>query len=280
MINIPQYKEYAGETKLALMDNSTIAFLEQIERAGVTANKLLTGYDAVLIPDWVSEEISDSIYRKNYVESLLDVGVPLYLIAEEDYANLVNGEEGNLYRIVLAAVSTLGAMKSYLRRYVEKTDPLDMEEYSIWIDEMYRNWPLTSAKAENGREKKKNAGEISLTILAEIFSWYYPAAESITVYTQDRDSFDYQKNAHRLLKEIFKNRNAIDVSFKSNDSLLCQMYRSGMITLDKVREVRKDERVVLYTRQREDKSIALASAKLDNAKFAELLYDSKAQVIF
>jgi hypothetical protein len=280
MLNIPEYKEYAGETRIALMDNSTVAFLEQIERVGVSAKSLLMGYDAVLIPNWVSEEIGDSIYRKNYVEGLLDIGVPLYSIAEENYADLANGEEGNLYQIVLSTVSTLGSMRSYLRRYVEKSDPLDMEEYNVWIAEMYRNWPLSSAKAENGREIKKNAGEISLTILAEIFSWYYPAAESITVYTQDRDSFDYQKNAHSLLKEIFQNRDAIDVSFKSNDSMLCQMYRNEMITLDEVRKVRKDERVVIYTRQREDESIALASAKLDNAKFAELLCDRKAEVIF
>ncbi len=53
MLNIPEYKKYAGETKIAIIDNSTISFLEQIERAGVTARRLLMDYDAVLIPNWV-----------------------------------------------------------------------------------------------------------------------------------------------------------------------------------------------------------------------------------
>ncbi len=280
MLDIPEYKKYAGETKIALIDNSTISFLEQIERAGVTARRLLMDYDTVLIPAWVYEEICDSIYHERYIESLCNVGIPLYLITEESYASLANEEEGNLYQIVLAAVSTLGAMKSYLRRNVEKPDLLDMDEYRTWIAEMYKNWPLTVTETEGGRKRKKNAGEISITILAEIFSWYYPDTESITVYTQDRDSYDYQKNAHTILKNVFMNKDAVDVSFKSNDSLLCQMYRSGMITLDKMKEVRKDERVVVYTRQRIDKSVALASSKMSNERFEELLLDESTQVIF
>ena len=31
MLNIPEYRNYSGETKIALMDNSTVAFLEQLE---------------------------------------------------------------------------------------------------------------------------------------------------------------------------------------------------------------------------------------------------------
>lgn len=171
-------------------------------------------------------------------------------------------------------------MKSYLRRYVEKAESLDMEEYSVRISEMYRNWPLSTTKTENGREKKKNAGEISLAILAQIFSWYYPASQSITVYTQDRDAFDYQKIAHEKLKTVLNSKSSVDVIFKSNDCLLCQMYRCRMITLNAVRKIRKDERVVTYVRQREDKSVALSSAKLNNEEFSELNQDENADVIF
>lgn len=39
MHNIPTYQQYNGETKIALIDNSTIAFLEKMERCGVTAAK-------------------------------------------------------------------------------------------------------------------------------------------------------------------------------------------------------------------------------------------------
>ena len=280
MLNIPEYRNYSGETKIALMDNSTVAFLEQVERAGIYAKELLIGYEVILIPNWVSEEICDSIYRKNFIESLVADGFPIYFIAEENYTDLANGEEGNLYKIVFAAVSTLAAMRSYLHRHVEKSDPLDMEEYAIWLSKMYQNWPLSIITTKNGREKKKNAGEISLTILAEVFSWYYPNIESITMYTQDRDSYDYQTNARNYLRDAFKNKVSVDVSYKSNDLLLCQMYRKGMITLNQVNDLRNDERVVVYTNNREDKSVALATKKTNNQEFIKLLQDANVQIIF
>ena len=60
MHNIPTYQQYNGETKIALIDNSTIAFLEKMERCGVTAAKeLLRGDDVIFIPNWVLEEVSD-----------------------------------------------------------------------------------------------------------------------------------------------------------------------------------------------------------------------------
>ena len=40
MLNISEYRNYSGETKIALMDNSTVAFLEQVERAGISAKEL------------------------------------------------------------------------------------------------------------------------------------------------------------------------------------------------------------------------------------------------
>ena len=37
--------------------------------------------------------------------------------------------------------------------------------------------------AINWKDKKKNAGEVSITILAEIVSWYYPETKTLTVYS-------------------------------------------------------------------------------------------------
>lgn len=231
MLNIPEYRNYSGETKIALMDNSTVAFLEQVERAGISAKELLIGYEVILIPNWISEEICDSIYRKNFIESLVADGLPIYFIAEENYTDLANGEEGNLYKIVFAAVSTLAAMRSYLHRHVEKSDPLDTEEYAIWLSKMYKNWPLSIITTKNGREKKKNAGEISLTILAEVFSWYYPNIESITMYTQDRDSYDYQTNARNYLRDAFKNKVSVDESDHGDRSGGLLIGYVGLITV-------------------------------------------------
>lgn len=58
------------------------------------------------------------------MQKLIELGYPIYSIAEEDYSNLANNEEGNLYQIVLASTYQIGRIKSYLRRFVEKTDAL------------------------------------------------------------------------------------------------------------------------------------------------------------
>ena len=50
MLNIQDYQRYSGEKKIALMDNSTVSFLEQVERAGISTKELLKDYDAILIP--------------------------------------------------------------------------------------------------------------------------------------------------------------------------------------------------------------------------------------
>lgn len=280
MLNIQDYQRYSGEKKIALMDNSTVSFLEQVERAGITTKELLKDYDAILIPNWVSEEICDSQYRKDYIEGLHTAGLPIYSIAEESYADLVNGEEANLFKIVSAAASKLGQLGGYLQRYVKKNDPLEMEEYAVWMNRMYQEWPLRGATTRSGREKKKNAGEISLTILAEVFSWYYPDSESITVYTQDRDSYDYQKSARERLNDVFASKTSVDVSYKSNDTLLCQMFRNGMLSLGQIDTLRCDERVVVYTRSRDDKSTALVAKRTDNQQFKVLLQDMNVQIIF
>lgn len=57
MVNIPEYEKYSGERRVALIDNSSVVFLECLERMGINARKCLRGYDVILIPNWVLVEI-------------------------------------------------------------------------------------------------------------------------------------------------------------------------------------------------------------------------------
>lgn len=280
MNNVPVYTQYNDETKIALLDNSSIAFLEKMERYGRCTKVFLREYDVILLPKWVMEEVDDSRYRRRYIQGLHEEGIPIYIIQEENYADLANGEEGNLYKIVYAAVSSLGILKSYMRRYVEKEDILDMEEYLEWIKKLYQDWPLSEAVAEKGRIRKKNAGEISLVILAEIISWYFPEIEFITIYTQDRDTYAFQQNAHELLKEVFQDRKPAGISFKSNDVLIYQMYSELGISLEEVKEIRKDVRSIIFTKQYLDGSTVLDRQKYDNDRFIELMQDKSVRIIF
>lgn len=62
MLNIPEYKEYGGETKIALMDNSSLAFMHELSQRSYPSDGILSVYDLILIPKWVMEEIEDSTY--------------------------------------------------------------------------------------------------------------------------------------------------------------------------------------------------------------------------
>lgn len=88
----------------------------------------------------------------------IELGYPIYCIKEETYSDLTNSEEWNLYQIVFASTYQLARIRSYLRRYVETADSLDMEAYKDWIKRLYDEWPISEETLSTGRIKKKNAG--------------------------------------------------------------------------------------------------------------------------
>lgn len=45
-----------------------------------------------------------------------------------------------------------------------------MDAYKDWINKLYDEWPIHGQVLSSGRMKKKNAGEVSITILAEVVS--------------------------------------------------------------------------------------------------------------
>lgn len=237
-------------------------------------------YDLILIPEWVLVEINDAESRTNYLQKLIELGYPIHSIAEEDYSDLANNEEGNLYQIVLASTYQIGRIKSYLRRFVEKADVLDMEAYKDWINKLYDEWPIPGQMLSSGRTKKKNAGEISITILAEVVSWYYPETEALTVYSQDSDTYEFQRKTKVSLKEIFISRTPVPVSYKSNDAILCQLFRDGKISIENLGDYRKDIRRITYSKVQDDHSVILVTEVVDNDLFLELVQDTSVHIIF
>lgn len=164
MLNIPEYKEYAGETKIALMDNSSLAFMHELSQRSYPSDGILSVYDLILIPKWVMEEIEDSTYRSTYVEQLQAQGYPIRWIDETKYGAFVNDEDVNLYYIVEAAVSRVSELMRFLRRKVKTEDLIDLPSAEEWMNRLYDEWPIHGRTLSTGRTLKKNAGEISLTI--------------------------------------------------------------------------------------------------------------------
>ena len=280
MIQITKITELDGKRHIALLDTSSISFMQGLSEKGLQVEAILKDYDLILIPEWVLTEINDAPGRADYVQKLIDEEYPIYCIEEGTYTDLANGEEGNLYQIVLASTSRLARIRSYLRQYVGKADPLDMDAYRDWIKKLYDEWPIPGETLSNGRIRKKNAGEVSITILAEIVSWYYPETKALTIYSQDGDTYEFQRKAEAELRDVFATRTPVPVSYKSNDAILCQLVRNGNINIDNLGDYRKDVRKITYSKEQDDHSIVLVTELVDNALFAQLVSDKTVHIIF
>ncbi len=280
MVRITSIEQIDNKKHIALLDTSSISFMQGLNEKGIEVDVILADYDLILIPGWVLTEIYDAEDRVDYIQQLIDEGYPIYSIDEEKYSELANNEEWNLYQIVLASTYQIGRIKSYLRRFVEKEDFLDMDAYKDWIKKLYDEWPIPGSGLSSGRMKKKNAGEISITILAEVVSWYYPKTEGVTIYSQDRDTYEFQRRAEESLRNIFNTRTPIPVSYKSNDAILCQLFREGKMSIENIREYRKDMRKMTYSKEQEDRSIILVTKMIDNETFISLIRDRSVHIIF
>lgn len=280
MIEIEKITKIDNKRHIALLDTSSISFMQALHIKGVHPEIVLKEYDLILIPQWVLIEINDALGRASYVQELIEQRYPIYCIEEECYSDLMSGEEGNLYKIVLASTRQLARIRSYLRRFVEKTDPLDMDAYEDWIKRLYDEWPISEAVLSAGRIKKKNAGEVSITIFAEIVSWYYPETKTLTVYSQDRDTYEFQRKAEAELRKIFASRTPVPVSYKSNDAILCQLVRMGKVNIENLGDYRKDMRRITYSKEQDDHSNILVTELVDNELFAKLVADKTVHIIF
>ena len=279
-MQITKITELDGKRHIALLDTSSISFMQGLSEKGLQVEAILKDYDLILIPEWVLTEINDAPGRADYVQKLIDEEYPIYCIEEGTYTDLANGEEGNLYQIVLASTSRLARIRSYLRQYVGKADPLDMDAYRDWIKKLYDEWPIPGETLSNGRIRKKNAGEVSITILAEIVSWYYPETKALTIYSQDGDTYEFQRKAEAELRDVLATRTPVPVSYKSNDAILCQLVRNGNINIDNLGDYRKDVRKITYSKEQDDHSIVLVTELVDNALFAQLVDDETVRIIF
>lgn len=159
-----------------------------------------------------------------------------------------------------------------------------MDPSEVWLERMYDEWPISGKALSTGRVLKKNAGDISLTILTEVFAWYYDDVDTLTIYTQYTDAYDFQTSAEKKLKG---NRefspeleSPISVAFKSNDFILCQMYREGTLTMDDIRQLRRDDRKLTYTKQQADESVVCRKEVVTKEQFVELIQDATVQILF
>lgn len=134
--------------------------------------------------------------------------------------------------------------------------------------------------------QRKNAGEISITVLSYIISYYYNMnVSNVTIFSSDRDTYEFVSKAKEMFytDERFKNRSNTSITFKSNDFLIYDWRRLKYIDEHNINtfvDNYRQKRRIKFTRKKEDNSIEEQDKVVDNVEFLEILNDSTIHLIF
>lgn len=271
--------------KIGILDNNTISFLVNVNKY-IYVEKILKKYDLLIIPNWVYEEVKDSEERVRYIESIFNKGIKIFVINESDYEKLAKYRSVWLYKFFLYSSFKIGEVKSFIKRYIEKNQSLEeLDDYEVWLNLLY-NDGFEGKRLKSGRTKKKNAGEISIGVLALAMSYvYFQGHHTITVLSNDRDTYDFINFAKlKLLNDnMFEGLGSSVITFKSNDFIIKESYlnnyiRSGQDVCSIIRL--RDEKRVRYTKNTLDTSVEEHDEILSNEVFIENLKDSTFNIIF
>ena len=286
--NLKSYLDRKPNAKVCILDNNSVEFLNKLKINDISTVEIFRQYDVVLIPSWVLNEINDSKFRTGFIEGLKNDGIEIYNIQEKEYIDLASGQELNILKIVSASVKMFQKVKAYIHKnFVQGNNLEDIQyEYVEWIDKLYVDWPITGRYIESSdRVQKKNAGEVSITILANILSYYYPQLCSITLVTFDKDCYDCVSASKDELKKDtnFKEKEYSKITFKSNDFIIFELVKSNFCSKEKIESninIRCESRKIKYNCRGEDNSIKEFYESLDNNKFLELIDDPNIYIIF
>jgi hypothetical protein len=276
--------------KICILDNNMIEVLTRTSSL-ITQDRIFNQYDIIIIPGWVYEEIRDSDVRVRYVNALRDVyNLKVYIIEEKDYSELVDFKEADLFYIFIYSCHLVTNLIGFINRNIINTRaPVnkiieELPPYEEWMDKLY-NEGFESKVLANGRIQKKNAGEISICVLANILSIYYEKFENITIFSFDGDTYNFiSKSEEKLLRdEKFTDCLLKPVTYKSNDVLIYEWLRQGLINeagLESIVNRIRQSRRVKYTKQAPDLSIEEHDEILDNDSFCQLILQGGLHIIF
>ena len=195
-------------------------------------------------------------------------------------------KEAELYYLFLYCCYNVSRLVSFIKKNILKNRPVeDLDPYEEWLNIFYEEG-LDQKKLSNGRIQRKNAGELSISVLSCILSYYYSGnLDTITIFSSDRDTYEFVSKAKEMLygDERFKNRSNTSITFKSNDFLIYEWTRLGYINennIDAFVDSYRQTRRIKFTRKKRDNSIEEQDKLIDNAAFLEMLKDSTIHLIF
>lgn len=282
--DLKEYLSMGKSLKVCILDNNSVEFLTRVNEI-VGPDKIFNQYDMILVPRWVWFEICNSDVRENYVNNLKSYS-KLQIIDEIHYSELVNYREAELYYLFLYSCYNVSRIVSFIKKNIlNKGKVEDIDPYEEWLNMLYYEG-LDKKESKDGKILRKNAGEISISVLSYIISYYYEKnVEVITVFSNDRDAYEFISKAKEMLNkhEVFKNRNSTPITFKSNDFLIYEWTRNKFIdetNIDDFVTNHRQLRKIKFTRKKQDNSIEEQDKLIDNETFLKMLKDSTLHIIF
>jgi hypothetical protein len=289
--NIQELKEILDNKtnlKIAIIDNNIMGFLVNL-KSETDITQLFNVYDLILIPKWVEEEIKDGNTRVDCL-NLIATEKDIYIIDEKDYSYLANYKDLELIQLFQAAIFYMGEEKGKIKKYINQVPDIEDLDYDDFIDNLYNNILKTEVAEEGKRPKRKNAGELSITVLSYILGYYYNGIENVAVFTFDKDCYDFIKKAKEILYEekkinglinLFKDKDYNTITFKSNDLIYKELYElDNDKGIEIINNIRKNSRYVKYTLKKNDGSIEENRKLLETVEFIELIKLENMHLIF
>lgn len=268
--------------KIAILDNCEVVTFHKFMREGMSIEKSLDYYDRIIIPGWVWTEISDSKYRRQYVEELQGKGYPIEILQEKDYLQIID-EELTLLQIFEEVIKPFAELRTKYCKYILRGKPKEEIDYfySEWVELIYDKWPGSGKTICNseGQERvlKHNAGEISIAFLAALLTCQ--GNKEITIFTHDADCRCYIQSVQKGvslsegLRVSYKNSNIILKDFLNKN-----IFEKNSVEqlIDKVHETRS----LTYIYRKSDGTNELRDEKVDAASFKKMVSDDLIDIVW
>lgn len=270
-------------SSVCILDNNFISFILSLQKH-VTIESVFKNYQYVLIPKWVYNEIQSSPYRIKWIMDLA-LQLDIYIIDELDYSELSDYRDRALLLFFLSSTFLMGEVCEQLRQTIKSHGP-EIDVPSV-ITKLY---DVILPEVMGRNQNPKNAGEISIVVLANILRYYYPHIKNITIFSFDKDCYHFMTNSRNQLlnetkikniKNIFKGRETLAPTFKTNDFILKELYDLKSFTdLKILQKIRTNSRIVKYIQIQTDGSIAEYQHSVDTTKFIQLIQMKSVKIIF
>lgn len=253
-----------SQLKLCIIDNNNLQFCEQ-NKNELTPGNIFSYYDAVLIPEWVANEVIHSEPRKAYIEAIL---VPLFILKEKDYLSLIDYHDISLMYLFCHASMPGRTPFKYLKKKLSLIEKQQEDIADDWITAYYQDG------FEIVNHSKKNAGENSILVLAVLLVHYLKTRLSqVTICSNDIEVRDIKTRIvdYVMGSPYFGNPARNNMTFLSTDLILQNELKKGNIQLVDIQSIRTNQRRLFGFIRKGDSTTEEIDRIVDTPEFLSLL---------